>query len=67
MVHTFLLSIPGYIFTSQHGPAAPLHCPFCLEHISESSILHPFVSDYHEVHIADASCHDMKELAGLHQ
>ena len=40
---------------------------FCLEHISDNSILYPFVSDCLEVHTADASCHDVKELAGLHQ
>jgi len=40
---------------------------FCLEHISDNSILYLAISDCHEEHIADASCHDVKALAGSRQ
>ncbi len=40
---------------------------FCLERISDNSFLYLAISDSHEVHIADASCHVVKELAGLHR
>ena len=53
-----------HLHLSARSSCATSCLKICLEHISDNSTLYPFVSDCLEVHIADASCLDVKELAG---